>query len=544
MPWQTPSVSTEQLHNTRYPDPSDNIDGIQAAHDALPASGGVIKLKAGTYLHDKTYFDGNGLKITKPVRLVGEGWSSKIKVADSATDGTDVGVRVISVNSNEVTLENFQIDGNYEQAGTIGTGRDGYNVSVGKDDNAGPANRCQMRGVYSHHGTGDGVEWFGNQGVIANCLFEENNEQHVHPRCQQLTVTGNVMRRENENAMIHLYDYDGEVVSDISIVGNSFYDTQEEAIAVDPGEGSCRRISIVGNTFHDLDRAAVDIKDQSPSADNPPKNVSVVGNTISKINDSDPAIKNSSGQNVVIANNTIRPPLGSSSIKVLSDTTVLGNDIRGSRIKIKGGEGVSVHNNSIRDSGVGIRSWVSSDMDGLSIKNNLIHDPSSYGIFFNPDKDGGTWSRPLIEGNIIRSPNTTPSNAMQFEGSESQYGNGLVLRNNETDNNGVFYRNKSVSAVHVGNSVPFLSGGKNTLEGGSSPADTAVIGPDSIIDSQFTFDWFENRTLFNGNYGVRYYKQHNQSSGNWEVAFEWENDPGAGNSVSYYWEVNKTSVFQ
>lgn len=226
------SVSTEQMRigsGYQNPKPENGTEGIQAAIDALPSDGGVVRLQNGVYEVNNVNgdpYNNYPININKHgVAIIGEGWGSEIYLPDGMTDaanGGGQGARIIHNGGAPPTenpayydrtfLMNFSVDGNQQNNGGTGDGEnisdthDGHNINLNGQFN-------WVHNVRSINSLGDGVELISFESpttckynIVSNCWFEDNYEQDLHNHGASHTrYTGNICLGEKTNGSVYMY---------------------------------------------------------------------------------------------------------------------------------------------------------------------------------------------------------------------------------------------------------------------------------------------------------------------------------------------------
>lgn len=213
--------------------------------DAIPSEGGRIFFKVGTYLiRDTVYYTDDLFIIDKNnLRISGEGWGSIIRLDDNVCSGTD-GCSFFRVTASNVTFDNFCIDANYQNQGTIDPSKDGYNIHM-----ATTAKDFSMYNMYSKFATGDGVELSGIRASVVNCKFEECWEHDIHFNgVRDAVATGNLLLNEINNGMISTYASNGDT-EHISISGNVIRGGNEDGIKIGGGPNDTRYVNVDGNVL-------------------------------------------------------------------------------------------------------------------------------------------------------------------------------------------------------------------------------------------------------------------------------------------------------
>ena len=104
-------------------DVQDEATGFQAAHDALPASGGAIYLSQT----GSKYLINTKVTITKPVHLFGDGWSSVVRTSSTAITA----IFEVNAGGNGSIFQTFRIEGGKSASG--GTVQRGIYFNGAKD---------------------------------------------------------------------------------------------------------------------------------------------------------------------------------------------------------------------------------------------------------------------------------------------------------------------------------------------------------------------------------------------------------------------------
>jgi len=271
-------------------------DAIQWAVDHLPAKGGTIFLKAGTYIATGTFSDpAPAIKITtNNVRLVGEGWASVIKVADGTTK-EDEGINLLAIDADNIVLENFQIYGNYENNTPISSTSDGYNIHTSAK------NKLVVRNVLSQHGTGDGIEILGSDVIVDSCQFIENYEQGVHVHASKdVVVSNNLFKRCVNDGSMHVWNGASDSWTERLVVSdNTFEDDSEEAIRM-VTDNNLRDITVSGNVIKNPGASGIGIDTAQKI-----ENLHIFGNTVERAGSSGVRIRGN-GSNWKIEDNLVR----------------------------------------------------------------------------------------------------------------------------------------------------------------------------------------------------------------------------------------------
>ena len=248
---------------------SDDQVEINAAIDALPANGGSVYLREGTYVVSESVI------ISKSnVALIGAGASTAIKIKD--TKDADIEVIYASAKSN-LLVKNLRIDGNKanQTTGTM-TGISFSGIEHSKVINFWAGN-LRDHGIYLHSSSNNntiagntcgGTDWIGiylhttsNNTITGNTL--QGNSTGIYLASSGInTVTGNTCVDNAVNGLILLASTNNTITgntsrnnshngisffsssNDNTVASNTFQGNGQNGIFVD----SSGRTTIVGNT--------------------------------------------------------------------------------------------------------------------------------------------------------------------------------------------------------------------------------------------------------------------------------------------------------
>lgn len=396
-----PAVHTEKAEIGVKP--SDGLQGLKDAEAALPASGGVIRMRDGTYEATGTYSDGYLWDITKPILLKGEGESSEIRLADGTT-ATDEGARIVRVSANGVRFQNFTINGNYQNNNTSDA-NDGANIYV-------DANDFYITNVTSKNSTGDGITGGGRRITITNCHFIENWEQSFHPgSMKDFVFANNVCEREINNAHIHLRSGNGLVTERGLIANNTIRDGQQQAIVVTSGPGTTRNIRIVNNIIENPGKQGVLF--DNPMSDEAAHQIQIEGNTIKQA--------------------------GSNALELVGheDIRICGNEI-------------------IEPQQHGILFTPAGNTVGLTIRNNMVKDPNvaagGYDAYHFANGDSNVFGLTFAGNEYHTSGAGTAERAIYVDGSGTGSYNRTIFRDNDR-----LDKTNSTPRIEINKSIPQIS---------------------------------------------------------------------------------------
>lgn len=165
---------------------ADDTDAIQRTIDYVSSlGGGVVFVPRGVYRlrYRQSSADWTGLtclRIPSHVHLVGEGWSSHLRVQDNdPVAGTGAAATVIrhSADIENVTIRDIQINGNIPNNPKLSATNpmiNGANISFGVFD-GGTCKGVHIYNVYSHDSYGQGIQVVGQNAKLASNIWIENN---------------------------------------------------------------------------------------------------------------------------------------------------------------------------------------------------------------------------------------------------------------------------------------------------------------------------------------------------------------------------------
>lgn len=264
----------------------DTID-IQTGINLLPAGGGVVYIKEGTYTITET-IDINKSKVT----LRGAGYSTKIITASDVVmissaedylilDGfflegagalatNNVGIKLTS--STVVSLYNIWIlsCGSYGvQAVTLSSNHRYWKVEVAHCKDSGfkldvPSN-CVLESCYSGWNTGDGIEAGNSDGFmnVSNCYIEQNDGNGVTNDTLNLPIYHGNKIYSNDGHGIYINNSDYVTVNSNVLENNGDYGIEIN----DAGSNSC---IITSNQLHNNTTGGLDDNGTGTVADNNP----------------------------------------------------------------------------------------------------------------------------------------------------------------------------------------------------------------------------------------------------------------------------------
>jgi hypothetical protein len=333
---------------------------IQAAIDALPATGGSVVLSDGTFNTSTQIYSQFGLT------LRGQGKGTIIKATAGFTGGGDGMISLYNRTSlrgntsgNDVTIADLTLDGNALVVTHLYLR--GYDAYV---------KNTHVRGVWFKNSTGSVYEILTDRAEdlqVSDCLFETAGDSNVEARRMRralfvnnvfkgktfqtyvrdatngdITVTGNVFLDTN---ITFTPDSNGTTVArGFVFTGNSFVSVTNNAYTMALREVS--GVIISGNVFNtsrlttDVDTGGIISFDPTGNA---ARDVNISGNTFilgtsSSGTVSGPVMVIPVGDNVTIADNVISSP---------GTTTSMGISITGAAT------GVVIRNNRIKGAGAG-----------------------------------------------------------------------------------------------------------------------------------------------------------------------------------------------
>lgn len=241
------------------PNGSDSFDGlsggsakltVQAAINALPSGGGKVNVLKGT-------FTSGTITPVSGLHLVGQGWGSILKLANGTNPVRFIGTLAADAPTNDVIIENLQIDGNKANNTTDGRAilLHGKNITVQNNyvlnspcssiqtsadtaRQAGGAGRHRILNNYCLNPGRSGTFW----GAIA-CTGGDG------------VVIANNIAESTDGFMNYAYDVEPDVgwaVSDVLIANNI---SRGGTITVTGQNGTVTDVTIVGNQIDALGNA-------------------------------------------------------------------------------------------------------------------------------------------------------------------------------------------------------------------------------------------------------------------------------------------------
>jgi hypothetical protein len=175
------------------------------------------------------------------IEICGVGYSSHIRAAPVASD-SEYGV-IIFFGGENAYIHDIRVDGNRSNQGTITDAIDGANfVQVGGNS--------IVHNIWSVNSAGDGVEMFGDDVVVSNSIFRNNEEQDIHFWGSNSVAEGNLCINCQEDGAIRVYTADvkrGDA-DNIQIKNNTVVNPATYGIGIQQENAVTTNAVIEGNT--------------------------------------------------------------------------------------------------------------------------------------------------------------------------------------------------------------------------------------------------------------------------------------------------------
>jgi len=212
---------------------TDDTKALQAAFDAVPATGGTVYIPAGVYLAKPS----KGLTPKANTVILGDGYSSVIKVPNGHNTTGNL-LRV--TNCDHITVTRIRLDG------SRGSQKDAKNYGLFFDSCV----DARIDTVWVHSFNGVGIQAYNcDSCVVANCASWDN-EYHGFEceQCRGCTFTGNSGHHNDRHG---IFVSPGEVGGSGSlnnvIMGNSFHENSEYGICLGEDAGNRSAFLSTGN---------------------------------------------------------------------------------------------------------------------------------------------------------------------------------------------------------------------------------------------------------------------------------------------------------
>jgi polygalacturonase len=367
----------------------DDTEAFAAALNAIPETGGTVRIPAGTYLLTATPRSsiGRGIDVFRRsnITLEGAGMQKTIlRMAPGAYYKGDTSVVLIELSSG-ITLRDLTLDGNRTQVTYIDQQSHGVNVRGSSNVRF---ERVVLTGMH-----GDGILLIGNvssnawaeQVHVEDCLFSHNGRSGiaVQRAVRNVTITGSTFTRIQDQA-IDMEPSDAVTANNIAphdfrIANNRFYDTATLALTI-TGISSGKPARNVLVTNNDFDGAGIFVFNAV--------DIQIEGNEIRSGGTWAPIEIRKRSHRILIKDNFIdsRRTARSAAIALTFHTSEAPRD-------------VSVINNTIQTAEYG--AYFARDAEGLKIMGNTIYGHGTSGINIqdvNPDSPLRDF---LVENNAI-----------------------------------------------------------------------------------------------------------------------------------------------
>jgi len=359
---------------------NDDVEILAALAYVGTFGGGEVFLKEGTYAVDGLVYPLPIFSVTVDNLLLrGAGWNTIIRLNDNST-AVNEGAVIFSINADNVTIANLQIDGNWHNNAPIDPATDGANITV-----VSTSENFVLYNVLSIMATGDGVETGGERSIIIENHFIDSWEHGIHfNRAKDSIAVGNIVREETNDALISVWCAEGEITKGIIIADNRLYDGHTNGISL-VVEGTARDIIVANNIIDNCTGNGIYVRSERTR---------ILGNIV---RDCDSGLFMDGGSRVTI-----------------SDNEFSHNQLQGIRVTAASNiDNLKIHSNDIYENSQdtistypGIKiDLASNDITNIWIDwNNIISitaDQHRYGIQITDSVGGGSLTRCYVRHNHI-----------------------------------------------------------------------------------------------------------------------------------------------
>jgi hypothetical protein len=314
------SVETDAVNDTVFYARSDRWTDVQSTIDDAPP-GATIQLEARDYPFD--FLNESKVSVRTPgLTIRGSGWRSRVFLEDGTTAPGE-GASLLGVPTRGVSLQNFQIDGNWHnnEPGVQGSVEDGHNIAVYGDD-------FSAFNLWTRRSTGDGLEILQNatDWRVVGCLFEDNWEHSLglNGAKSGVCAASHFDREQNGG---HVSTWNGSPNPDTEgckIIGCTFRGGSSNTLNIQSGAGKTTDITVRDCDIYDEGRHPVIVR--PGVGGNPVENVSLSDLRIyGDGSETWPAIRATEGVDVTVENVSV-DTWGSTGISIGNPTHVRVRD--------------------------------------------------------------------------------------------------------------------------------------------------------------------------------------------------------------------------
>lgn len=355
-------------------DLTDDTLSFQAAHDALPETGGSIYIPSGTYILDKTVQSEQFTVSKSNVTIRGDGWASVLKHTTSGTvEGNQavVFLRPLTADLNNVILKDFRIQGPGSNTGEL----------IPSD--------TRVIGISLH----DGVSQFNINDVLISGIHIENMEIACFTLsgaaggfgCRRIAYRDCYATKSRQDGF---NDFGGEYNEDISF--HDCYATDLDGFGFEVGNG--QGLSIQNCVIRNTGQSAIGIE-YSAGGNSSNNQITIANNHITNIGTTGyPAAEGITLGQSANPQNTI---LTGNALSNIGGHGIVGNGVPNN---------ITISNNMINNVGGGTPSVGVFGFNGTNVHvlNNIV---TSEDAGYNMNQGvivQGESSTNLISGNIVR----------------------------------------------------------------------------------------------------------------------------------------------
>jgi parallel beta-helix repeat protein len=366
-------------------DGSGDYTTIQDGINALPAAGGLVFVKNGTYEISAT------ITIAKSnVALIGQGEATIIRLANGANvNAITIGDAVSSYSN--ILIQNLKVDGNGTQQTSNGRAI----------DILGLVTNIKILGVHfiNNYGYSISSNQDGEGLLIQDCLFDNLGGQLYVDYANNFSL---INCRFNSNKMAALWLYNSK---NVFLYGNYFKTTLNPGFSdANVFISTCERINVVGNTFEANPQGNLWLYVS--------KYISVVGNTF--LDSPSDNVRISQCFYGVVSGNDIYKAIRGISIFDSAGFSISGNTILTNQwggIYIYACSQITVQGNMLQDSGIQANNQYDAiGLEGfctrIAIVGNTIYETAANKVKYGIAEKNFPSDYNLIGHNIVRGPVT------------------------------------------------------------------------------------------------------------------------------------------
>ncbi|MBA7641705.1 hypothetical protein ES703_49390 [subsurface metagenome] len=435
-------------------DGTDDQVEIQAAIDALPATGGEVFLLEGTYyITASTVMPSNS-------SLIGSGAGTVLKIPDGHNANLDIIINSDTTGGNDhIVVRNLKLDGNKAN----NTAGEQYGTWFTKVAPSGTTPGCKIVGCFAENFRNCGIyiEYSKNSIISGNHCSNNGLAGHYEGiclyECSNNTIAGNLCQG-NEGEGIYIYSTSlNNTISGNTCLGNN------NGIGLDV---STDNNTIAGNTCQGNSVSGIYIRASSGNA--------IAGNTCQGNSYHgiclDASLNNTATGNTCLGNGYQGILINSSSDNTISGNTCMGNTYNGINLAESSEYNTISGNTCSRNNESGICLHTSSNN---TISGNLCQGNGRYGIVFVTASNNTISGNTLVENS--QNDDIHDDNINLQTNSNYNLFTGNVCRKASVSTTLTGDHNIGVTTITLASTAGFRAGGGITFNPGGANEETKVV---------------------------------------------------------------------